>query len=601
MSAHVSNDGWVRTAHASLPHALDPGDLTMPTRHILSGHGAARGTALGQARVRLPHILDVAEHHIPAHQTASELTRLHAAIGKVQGELQTMRDQLHGALAKEVGEFLDIHTLLLDDPELLQGLDHLVAVEHYSADYALRCQRDRLAAVFEGMDDAYFRSRIEDIDQVIGRVHAALHQHEADQQGIAGEILITHSISPSELVLLQKQGVLAVITTLGSVFSHTAILARSLHLPLIVGVTDAIQRINDGDILLIDGGSGEIIIAPNDTELRAWHTRQPPPSRAHKTALPAQPARTLDGVPIHLYANADSVEDAQSARAQGVSGIGLYRTELLFLQCDQIPDEDAQFSVYRDLVLSMQGAPVTIRTLDIGADKTDRSGIAVQGEANPALGLRGVRLLLARPDLLRSQLRAILRASALGPVRILIPMVSAREELIAMRDAITRIRAELQAEGHAIAAHSALGAMIEVPSAALALPSWIDLVEFLALGTNDLVQYLLAVDRTNDALDALNTPLHPAVPRLLRRITRTARAHLTPLSVCGEIAGDAHFTPLLLALGIEALSMHPDHLPAVRHAIAHLDRSAVRAQLPELWRAREHAQMVEWLASVQPG
>jgi len=575
----------------------------MPTRHTLHGHGAARGNALGQARVRLAHILEVAEQHIPAQQTASELTRLHTAIGKVRAELHAMRGQLHGALAKEVGEFLDIHTLLLDDPELLQGLDHLVAVEHCSADYALRCQRDRLAAVFEGMDDAYFRSRIEDIDQVIGRVHAALHQHEADQQGASGDILITHSISPSELVPLQKQGVLAVITTLGSVYSHTAILARSLHLPLIVGVTDAVQQINDGDILLIDGGTGEIIIAPDQAELHAHHARQQQHALPPAAALPAQPAGpayTLDGVRIQLYANADSVLDAHDARAQGVSGIGLYRTELLFLQCDEIPNEDAQFSAYRDLVLSMAGAPVTIRTLDIGADKTDRSGIAIQGEANPALGLRGVRLLLARPDLLRSQLRAILRASAFGPVRLLIPMVSAREELISMREAITRIRAELAAEGHPIAADIPLGAMIEVPSAALALPSWIELVEFLALGTNDLVQYLLAVDRTNDALDALNTPLHPAVPRLLRRIIRSARAHGTPISVCGEIAGDAHFTPLLLALGVEELSMHPDHIPCVRRAIAQLDRSALSAQLPKLWRAKDHAGMSGWLADVQP-
>jgi len=568
-------------------------------RHLLSGHGAARGTALGRARIRLAHILEVAEHHIPAHEARAELARLHAAIGQVRDELQAMREQLHGALAKEVGEFLDIHALLLDDPELLQGLDRLVTSEHCSADYALRCQRDRLAAVFEGMDDAYFRSRIEDIDQVIGRVHAALHQHEAEQLEISGEILIAHSISPSEIVPLQKQGVLAVITALGSVFSHTAILARSLHLPLVVGAADALSLVNDGDIVLVDGDTGGIIITPDEDDLRRYHQGQQAQARTRIAARPAAPARTLDGIPIHLYANADSTLDARNARAQGVSGIGLYRTELLFLQYDDIPDEDAQFSAYRDLVLSMAGAPVTIRTLDIGADKADRSGIAVQGEANPALGLRGVRLLLARPDLLRSQLRAILRASAFGPVRLLIPMLSIREELTAMRAAIGQIRAELGSEGHAMAEHIPLGAMIEVPSAALALPSWIELVDFLALGTNDLVQYLLAVDRTNDALDALNTPLHPAVPRLLRRIVRIARARGKPVSVCGEIAGDAHFTPLLVALGIEELSMHPDHIPSVRQAIAGLDRRALRAVLPGLWRAHDHAAMADWLSSVQ--
>jgi len=567
-------------------------------RHTLSGHGAARGIALGRARIRLPHILEVAEHHIPAAQAPAELARLHTAIAKVRAELHTLREQLHGALAGEVGEFLDIHALLLDDPELLQGLDDLVGREHHSADSALRRQRDRLASVFEGMEDAYFRSRVEDIDQVIGRVHAALHQHEADQLGIAGDILVAASIAPSELVELKKQGVLAVITSAGSTLSHSAILARSLHLPLVVGLTDALHQINDGDIVLVDGGTGKIIIAPDARDLNAWHTALHAQTHAPSPALPARAARTLDGIDIHLYANADCTADAIAARAQGASGIGLYRTELLFLQHDQIPDENIQFSTYHELVLSMAGAPVTIRTLDIGADKTDRSGIAQQGEANPALGLRGVRLLLARPDLLHSQLRAILRACAFGPVRILVPMVSGREELVAIREAIARISGQLRDEGHTIPTPIALGAMIEVPSAALALHAWIDLVDFLALGTNDLVQYLLAVDRTNDALESLNTPLHPAVPRLVRSILRIARVRNIPVSVCGEIAGDPHFTPLLLALGVEELSMHPDHLPAVRHAITQLDRKVLRARLPALWQAKDHAAMAAWLAEV---
>jgi len=568
-------------------------------RHTLSGHGAARGIALGRARIRQPHILEVVEHHIPASQAPAELARLQAAIAKVQAELHALREQLHGALAGEVGEFLDIHTLLLDDPELLQGLNDLVIREHYSAASALRRQRDRLAAVFAGMDDAYFRSRIEDIDQVIGRIHATLHQHEAKQLNISGEILITTSLTPGELVQLQKQGMLAVITSIGSIFSHSAILARSLHLPLIVGASEALNQINDGDILLVNGSTGEIIISPDARDLRAWHThlhtRTPssPP-------LPARAARTLDGIDIHLHANADCPADAIAAHAQGASGIGLYRTELLFLQHDKIPDEDTQFNAYRELVMGMADAPVTIRTLDIGADKTDRNGIAPQGESNPALGLRGVRLLLARPDLLHSQLRAILRVSAFGTIRILIPMVSGREELVAISQAITRIRQQLREEGHAIAGHIALGAMIEVPSAALSLHTWIELVDFLAIGTNDLVQYLLAVDRTNDALEALNTPLHPAVPRLLRSIIRIARIHHTPVSVCGEIAGDSHFTPLLLALGVEELSMHPEHIADIRHTIAQLDRSELRARLPSLWQAKNHATMVDWLASVSP-
>ncbi len=566
-------------------------------RHVLSGHGASRGSALGRARVRHPHALEVAEERIAPAAVDGELARLHAAIDVVRGEMRGMRERLHGALAHEVGEFLDLYALLLDDPELLQGLDELIRTGRYGADYALRLQRDRLAGVFEAMDDAYFRSRIEDIDHVIGRVHAALHRHAADLQGVAGEILVTDAIAPSELAQLQAQGVLAIVTAGGSALSHSAILARSLHLPLLIGAAHALQQINDGDVLLVDGGTGLLVVEPSADDLLAHRGRKRDEKRETRQLhrLRREPSRTLDGFDIRLLANAESRDDVAEAHALGAAGVGLYRTEVLFLQRAELPSEDEQFLAYRDLVLGMTGRSVTIRTLDVGADKADRSGLALANEPNPALGLRGVRLSLSRRDVFETQLRAILRASNYGPMRILVPMVTNREELVAVKRLVAQVSRQLKKEGHAIASDIPLGAMIEVPAAAIALPTLIDTVDFISVGTNDLVQYVLAADRGNDALGDLHTPMHPAMLRLLHDIIATARRHDTPVAVCGEMAGDATFVPVLLALGLEEFSLHPGTLLEVRRAIRAQDLGALRAAMPALLRARNRAGIARWL------
>ena len=566
-------------------------------RRVFAGHGASRGSALGRARVREPHALEVAEEHIAPSAVPAELRRLHTAIDAVRVEMRNMRDRLHGALAHEVGEFLDLHSLLLDDPELLQGLDDLVAKGLYGADYALRLQRDRLAAVFEAMDDAYFRSRVEDIDHVIGRVHAMLHRHEADVRGVAGEILVAETVAPAELGQLQSQGVLAVVTAGGSALAHSAILARSLHLPLVVGAADVLQHINDGDVLLVDGTSGEIIVEPSATDLRHYRTRLREEKRELKQLhrLRREPSRTLDGVDIRLWANAESREDVTGAHALGAAGVGLYRTEFLFLQRSELPGEDEQFRAYRDVVLAMTGRTVTIRTMDIGADKADRTGLALGGEPNPALGVRGVRLSLARAPVFETQLRAILRASGYGPVRILVPMVSGREEMLAVAGMLRRVTRDLREEGHEVAEHVPLGAMIEVPAAAIALTSFIDTVDFISIGTNDLTQYLLAADRGNDALGDLYSPLHPGVLKLVHEVIRTGRARGKPVAVCGEMAGDPALTPLLLALGLEEFSLHPATMLEVRRAVRAHDLSALRARAAALLRCRDREAIQRWL------
>ncbi|WP_242111228.1 phosphoenolpyruvate--protein phosphotransferase [Luteimonas aquatica] len=572
-------------------------------RQVLLGHGASRGNALGRARVRLPHALEVAEEHIAADAVEAEIERLHEAIVVVQAEMQATRQRLHGALAHEVGEFLDMHALLLDDPELLQGLDTLIRQGRYSADYALRLQRDRLASVFEAMDDAYLRSRIDDIDHVIGRLHAALHRRDADLQGVAGEILVTDNVAPSELVQLQAQGVLAIVTAAGSTLSHSAILARSLHLPLVVGAAQALQTVNDGDVLVVDGGSGQLVVEPGADDLRAHRQRLREEKRERKQLyrLRREPSRTLDGADIKLYANAESREDVAEAHALGAAGVGLYRTEFLFLQRSELPDEEEQFRAYRDVAIGMTGRAVTIRTLDVGADKADRTGLALTNEPNPALGVRGVRLSLARRDVFETQLRAILRASGYGAVRILVPMVTTREEMLAVKRLIQRAGEQLRREGHEIAERVPLGAMIEVPAAAIALPSLIGTVDFISIGTNDLVQYLLATDRGNEALAELHTPMHPAVLRLLSDVIRIARRRGKPVAVCGEMAGDPLFTPLLLALGLEEFSLHPGTLLEVRRAIRAYDLAGLRAGARALLRARDRDAIEDWLRAANTG
>ena len=568
-------------------------------RRALRGVSASRGIALGRVRIRTPQALAVEERRIPADDVPDEILRLHRALDATRRELHGLRERLHGALAQEVGEFLDLHAMILDDPELLHGLDDLVSTGRYSADYALKLQRDRLAAVFEGMHDDYFRSRREDLDHVIGRVHAALQQRNHDaERGFAGDILVCETIAPQELAELQSQGVVAVVAAAGSPLSHSAILARSLHLPLVLGAGELLALANDGDALMVDAGTGELVLEPDAGDLKRYHRREAEISReqAQLSRLRRQPTRTLDGVDVRLYANAESREDVAEAHALGADGIGLYRTEFLFLQRRELPGEEEQFLAYRDLVLGMAGRVVTIRTLDLGADKADHSGLTLRSEPNPALGLRGVRLSLAHEALFLTQLRAILRAAAYGPVRVLVPMVCCREEMQSVVAMLEAARISLRADGLQAGERVELGAMIEVPAAALGLADFIDLVDFVSVGTNDLVQYLLAVDRGHESLSTLYTPRHPALLRLLSELFAYGRRNGIPVAVCGEMASEAANVPLLLALGLRDFSLHPSTLLEVRRAIRDADHASLRRRAQSLLRAHDRAGIEKWLA-----
>ncbi|WP_306580976.1 phosphoenolpyruvate--protein phosphotransferase [Dokdonella sp.] len=560
-------------------------------RLVLTGSGASRGMALGRARLQQPSRDLVDERPLPADEVEAEVERLKRAIEIARDELAALRDKLHGSMAREVAEFIDAHSLMLADRELTSGIYELVRQGRYRASAALKLQRDRLVAVFEAMDDPYLRSRKEDIEHVIARVQAGLlREASSEERKLAarvGEILVSDSVAPAELVPLAEHGVLGVVQTAGSRVSHGAILARSLHLPMVVAAHDALGAIQDDDLVLIDGEAGEVIVhpaAPDLARYRAW--QRDSLQRSKQLALLAdRDTRTRDGVAIALYANAESATDIALARASGAAGIGLYRTEFLFMQRREPPSEDEQFQAYCDVVLGMGGLPVTIRTLDLGADKADASGLTLDDEDNPALGVRGVRLSLRHPQLMRTQLRAILRASAFGPVRVLVPMVCAAEEMSQMRVLLRDCARDLRSAGHEIADNVELGAMIEVPAAAIALPSMIRKLDFVAIGTNDLVQYTLAIDRNNDHLADLYDPLHPAVLRLLAQTITTAQRAGKRVSLCGEMAGDRRYTALLLALGLTDFSMHPGVLLEVRELIATLDRGELRKHTAALLRA----------------
>ena len=576
----------------------------MSTRFVITGTAAARGMTLGRARRVERSEFAIDERPLATEEIEGEVARLREAIGRARDELRGIRDKLHGALAREVGEFIDAHSLILDDPELTEGLYSLIRKGRYRASAALKLQRDRLVAAFEAIDDPYLRSRREDVDHVIGRAQAALARDTtpAERQiaSRVGTILIGETVAPAELAHLTEHGVLGVVTSGGSPLSHSAILARSMRLPMVVGTHDALKRVGDDDLLLVDGTAGEITVHPTAQDLARYRQYQREVARSAEALSRLKHARTLtrDGAEIQLFANAEMLNDVAQARACGAVGIGLYRTEFLFLQRHELPDEEEQFAVYRDLVLAMGGAPVTIRTLDLGADKADSTGLSLSEEPNPALGVRGVRLSMRRPGLFATQLRAILRASVFGPVRILVPMITSGEEIAAVRKLTENCARDLRTGGYEIADHYELGAMIEVPAAAIALPGMIRAMDFLAIGTNDLIQYTLAVDRGNDALSAMYDPLHPVVLKLLAQIIHVGARAKKSVTLCGEMAGDVRYTRLLLALGLTGFSMHPSSLLEVRQAISECDSKQLGKVGAQLLRAQTRAGIERVLAAV---
>ena len=563
---------------------------------------ASKGLVCGRARLVYPLHFEVEPEPIAAREVPGEILRFEAALATVRGELRAMRAKLEGPLRRDLGEFIDAHVLMLEDPEFTQAVPERIRRDLVRATAALQAQRDRLAAAFESIEDPYLRGRREDLDQVVARVFAALMRADAPpvKRGAqAGEVLVCESLAPTELDHWHEHGVIGVVLTGGSAFSHAAILARSARLPLVVGASDALAKIHDGDMVLVDGENGRVIVRPDALDLSRLRAYQRSAARLQRerARLKSAPTVTRDGVEISLYVNAEQPAELALARRIGCAGVGLFRTEFLFLRRGELPGEEEQFKAYRDAVIAMAGRPVTLRTLDLGADKAAHL-LDIAAEENPSLGLRGLRLSLARRAVFTTQLRAMLRASAYGPVRVLLPMVASIDETRLARSLLLACRDSLVDAGVPVAESVELGAMIEIPSAALISAELARELDFLAIGSNDLVQYTLAADRNNAAVSAVYDPVSPAVLRLLALVVENADRANKPVSICGELAGDPGFVPMLLALGLTELSMRPDALLDVRERILTVSRKSLRAKRIRLIEAIDRADVEAVLAAL---
>ncbi|MEM7406208.1 MAG: phosphoenolpyruvate--protein phosphotransferase [Pseudomonadota bacterium] len=571
----------------------------------LHGVSASKGIAIGRVRVLERAHFELREYHIAAHQVDDEIARYAAAVESVRQHLVSVHEQLPTELGTQVAAFIEVHLLMLSDDTLADEPKKYIRDSLCNAEWALKQQRDRLVSAFDAIDDPYLRTRRDDVEQVVNRILRALHseQREAghDPSRFSGRVVFADDLTPADTVQMQHDGILAFLTEFGGPNSHTAILARSLRIPAVVGLHRGPQYLRDDDLVIVDGLHGVVIVAPDDRALRYYRSRQREIARRHteRRKLLKAPAVTRDGERVSLMANVELDQDVHAASRVGADGIGLYRTEFLFMNRPQPPDEQEQFENYRDVVTAMGGKPVTIRTLDLGADKTvDGVRPGAPAAANPALGLRAVRLCLREVELFKPQLRAILRAAAHGPVRVMVPMVAALDEMAQVRSMLDDCRVELAAEGQTVGEVLALGAMIEVPAAAVCADLFARHLDFMSIGTNDLIQYALAIDRIDDEVNYLYDPLHPAVLRLIQTVIRSGQHADVPVAMCGEMAGDARYTRLLLGLGLREFSVHPAALLEVKQVIVNSNLTELKRQVQRVMRASRSANRLKLLEAL---
>jgi phosphotransferase system enzyme I (PtsI) len=536
----------------------------------LHGIGASSGIAIGRAHLASPSRVEVAHYVLPESQIDSELERFSAAVEQTREELRTLRSQIPAHAPAELPAFLDMHLLILDDNMIDEEPKRLIREQRCNAEWALTQQMEALVARFDEIEDPYLRSRQEDVVQVVQRVIKTLVGHPGTavpQTGSEDSVLVAHELTPADMILFKNTKFAAFITDLGGATSHTAILARSLGIPSVMALHQARNLIRDHEWIIVDGREGVVIVDPDETVLAEYREKQARWRQATEKLkkLKSSRAVTMDGAAIELYANIELPEDMPAVKEAGAQGIGLFRSEFLFLNRDDLPTEDEQFEAYKSVIEAMDGKPVTIRTLDLGADKQAPWGHTVAD--NPALGLRAIRLCLAEPKLFETQLRAILRASRFGRARILIPMLGNFGELRATLQMIESVKKDLRAEQIKFDDDIDVGGMIEVPAAALLADQFAKQLDFLSIGTNDLIQYTLAIDRADDAVAHLYDPLHPAVLTLIQHTIRSGNKAGRPVAVCGEMAGDPRLTRLLLGLGLRHFSMQPASILAVKHQV----------------------------------
>jgi phosphotransferase system enzyme I (PtsI) len=561
----------------------------------LHGIPVSQGIAIGRAHILAPAALEVKHYLIAKEQIEAEVQRLQHAMSTVHEELQTILSDLPKDAPAELGAFIDVHVLILSDPTIALTPLEIIRTRSYNAEWALVTQIDELSAQFDEIEDPYLRERKADIQQVGERILKVL-TGSANSLPNAGDegahmIVVAHDISPADMLQFRDRAFAGFITDLGGQNSHTAIVARSLAIPAVVGMYNASAIIVQDDWLIIDGDAGVVIVDPAPLVLAQYRERQADLQRERKKLgkLKKTPAITRDGTAVTLLANIEFPDDCVAAMEAGANGVGLFRSEFLFMNrtgfVNKLPTEDEQFESYKKAVLAMKGRPVTIRTLDIGADKPID---AVEHTAlNPALGLRAIRYCLSEPQIFLVQLRAILRASAFGPVKLLVPMLAHAYEIDQTLNMIEQAKAQLMAANKKFDAQIPVGAMIEIPAAALSLPMFVKRLDFLSVGTNDLIQYTLAIDRVDHEVAHLYNPLHPAVLQLLQMTIDAGAKAGIPVSVCGEMAGDTKLTRLLLGMGLREFSMHPAQLLSVKQEILNSDLALIAPHSKRIMRSYE--------------
>ncbi len=596
--------------------ANDRGGL--PLTFSVHGLAVSRGIAIGRAVLVASSRADVAHYFIDADKTEEEINRIRVSRNAVMEEIIRVQQELPEDAPHELSALLDVHLLLLEDEQLISGIKHWITERHYNAEWALTTQYEIIARQFDEMEDEYLRERKADLEQVVERIlrqmkGAASPVQPAAQAGAARKaaqqdllledtndvplVLVAHDISPADMLQFKQSLFAGFATDVGGRTSHTAIVARSMDIPAVVGARGASQWIKQDDWVIIDGEAGVLIVDPSPIILAEYgfKQRQGELERERLNRLKHTPALTIDGQKVELLANIEMPEDTEAALRAGAAGVGLFRSEFLFMgRSGKLPDEEEQYDAYRRAVEGMQGMPVTIRTVDIGSDKPlDRpTGKGQDTHLNPALGLRAIRWSLADPPMFLTQLRAILRAAAHGPVNLLVPMLAHASEIRHTMTLIDRARVLLDSKGIAYGPVQ-LGAMIEIPAAALTLKLFLRYFDFLSIGTNDLIQYTLAIDRADEAVAHLYNPCHPAVLRLVADTIAECNAQGKGVSVCGEMAGDVSMTRLLLGMGLRSFSMHPSQILAVKQQILRADAGKLAVWAEEVLASEDPAMLLQ--------